>query len=476
MVATVTLEDELSRVSEKDYDYSASKVTANQFDLLRSFALTSLIVMLLIGGLSGFVFSQYIADSLIRRDAEVSGAFLHSLTEVEGGPDIFRPGLRNTEPGLQPSYDLPELTEHIATMPAVVRTNIYSSDRTILWSTQPGLVGKRFSENHELEKALQGDIVFELKNIQEENKAEYADFAIETPYLVENYLPIKDQYGSVVAVVEIYKASKSLFAEIESARNLVWVSVVSATLFLYVSLFWIIYRANGVIRSQQSLLVETETMVAVGEMASAVAHSIRNPLAVIRSSAEFATETSNDPLVKEASEDIITQTDRVELWLRELLIYSRPQGATQFNIADLAEIVSLCLKGHEKVIKSNNIELQAEIDDQVPIVRGDPALLGQMFNSLLDNALDAMPRGGQLTVRVLEPDGVAGVQVQIIDSGVGIPEDRLETMFESSLTTKKYGLGFGMLLVKRAIDRHGGKISLSSRVDAGTAVTCVFPL
>jgi len=476
-MVTITLPRKSNPDSDESPDHIVTALVENRFDLLRSFAFTSLIVMLIIGGIAGTLFSSYMSDSLLKRDAEVSQAFLSSLTEVEGGPEMFRTDQVISNFSLRDSvYDLPELVDHISKMPGVVRTNIYSTGGKILWSTQTELIGKQYSVNHELEKSLQGEIVFELKDIKEEQKAEYADFGNDVTRLVENYLPIWDtEHGSVAAVVEIYKAPKSLFDAMESARYLVWMSVAGATLFLYLSLFWIIYRANLVIRSQQLRLVESETMVAIGEMASAVAHSIRNPLAAIRSGAELTAEMSDDKVINETAGDIITQTDRVELWIRELLIFSRPEGTTQFSSASLDKILITCLKGHAHVIKSNQVQLDCKIEQNVPNVKGDSGLLGQMFNSILDNAFEAMPSGGTLTVEINVEDREKIVQVSISDTGSGIPKERLETLFESSLTTKQYGLGIGMLLVKRIVDRHGGSISLNSEVGCGTTVCLRFP-
>jgi len=477
-VITITVPRVFNTASKKGSDHLVSSLLDNRFDLLRSYALTSLVVMLIIGGLAGALFSSYLSDSLLRRDAEVSQAFLMSLTEVEGGTDMFRlnqPGGHLN--GRDQPYDLPELVDHIATMSGVIRANLYSKDGKVLWSTRIDLIGKRFPENHELEKALQGKMVFELKDVKEEQKAEYEDFGNEVSRLVENYLPIWDMKdNTVAAVVEIYKAPKSLFDAMESARNLVWISVASATLFLYATLFWIVYRANLVIRSQQLRLVETETMVAVGEMASAVAHSIRNPLAAIRSGAELTTEISDDIVVCETAGDIITQIDRVELWVRELLIFSRPEGTAEFSSAYLDKILKQCLQGHEHLIKVNNVQLVCRMNETVPAVIGDSGLLGQMFNSILDNALDAMPGGGTLTVEVSSADRDKMVQVSIADTGHGIPQDRLETLFQSSSTTKQYGHGIGMLLVKRIVERHRASISLSSEVGSGTTAYLNFPV
>jgi signal transduction histidine kinase len=477
ILVAITIPGHSKTVSAKDASQGVAKLPAKHFDLLRSFALTSLLVMAIIGGLSAVLVSNYLAHSLLQRDAEVSQAFLQSLTEVEGGPEMFRPFQEtgNASSPEQP-YDLPELVDHIATMPGVVRANLYSNLGEILWSTQADLIGKRFAVNHELEEALQGATVFELKDIKEEQKAEYAEFGNEISRLVENYLPIWDVgTHSVVAVVEIYKAPKTLFEAIESAQMLVWISVLGATVFLYATLFWIVYRANNLIRSQQLRLVESETMAAVGEMASAVAHSVRNPLAAIRSSAELTTETSEDATVRESADDIITETDRVEQWVRELLIFSRPEGNTQFRTAHLDRILSRCIDGYERVTRRNQVKLVYESDKDIPAIEGDAALLGQMFNSVLGNALEAMPEGGTLGVETRYLDQQL-IQISISDTGHGISEDRLASLFETASTTKRYGLGIGMLLAKRIANRHGGSISISSRVGHGTTVRFRFPV
>ena len=316
----------------------------------------------------------------------------------------------------------------------------------------------------------------ELKDIQEAQKAEYAAFPADVTQLVENYLPIKDmETGAVAAVVEIYKAPKILFDTIDSAVMLIWVCVVGATLFLYASLFWIVYRANLVIRSQQLQLVESETMVAIGEMASAVAHSIRNPLAAIRSSAELTTETSSDPAVRETADDIINEIDRVEQWIRELLIFSRPEGSTQFKSASIDQIMKQCLDGYSRLMKRNGIRLTCDLGQAIPPIKGDPGLLGQMFNSVLANSIEAMPDGGTLGVTISATQKPAVIRITISDTGHGIPAERLEGMFETFLSTKRYGLGIGMLLSSRIAKRHGGTITVQSEIGEGTTTIYELP-
>ena len=475
-MVSITLPHLLNATSAKRSDRPLIDRVDTKFDLLRSYATTSLLVMLAIGGLSGALFSNYLADSLLSRDSEVTQAFLQSLTEVEGGAELFQQSVPGDSSRQHDSaYDLPELVDHIATMPGVVRANLFSVDGTILWSTQAELIGKKFPANHDLEKALQGKTFFELKDIKGEQKAEYAEFGSEISRLVENYLPIWDTKNDrVAAVVEIYKAPKNLFDAMESARRLVWISVAAATVFLYATLFWIVFRANRMIHSQQRLLIESETMVVVGEMASAIAHSIRNPLAAIRSSAELTTESSKDPMVREMAEDIITEADRVEQWIRELLNFSRPSGTTQFNFACLDQILESCLKGYQRVMRRNKVKVFFNASPDIPSIKGDDGLLRQMFNSLLANALEAMPNGGTLSADIRSSDQKNEIQISITDTGHGIPPERLETLFETCLTTKRYGLGIGMLQVKRIVERHNGAISLTSRVGKGTSALIRF--
>ena len=474
----ITLPQFIGNRAESGSGKAGAAYENRPFNLLRSYALASLVVMCIIGVIAGVIFGNYLAENLLRRDAEVSQAFLQSMAEVEGGAQLFR----DTEAGRklllhEEAYGLPELVDHIATMPAVVRANLYSDTGQVIWSTQVNLIGKRFTANHELEDALDGKTVFELKDIKEEQKAEYAEFGSDISRLVENYLPIFDESdGSVAAVVEIYKAPKALFEEIESALWLVWASVAGATLFLYASLFWLVYRASRVIQSQQQRLVESETMVAVGEMASAIAHSIRNPIAAIRSSAELTGDSSRDPLVHEAADDIINETDRVEQWVRELLIYSRPDGNTQFQKAHLDRILRQSLEGYMRLIKRNNILLDCDLDEEIPAIRGDAGLLAQMFNSILANAIEAMPDGGALQVAMHYPPKSAVIRISIADTGHGIPGERLDGLFEAGLTTKRYGLGIGMLLANRIAKRHGGGILLHSEVGKGTMVIFEIPV
>jgi signal transduction histidine kinase len=145
---------------------------------------------------------------------------------------------------------------HIAKIPDVVRANVYTPNRSIVWSTDKALIGKRFEFNPELQRALAGQLMFELVSWGERHhKEEYDFFADDVTDFVEIYMPIWNvTRTAIVGVAEVYKVPRALFRAMEKGKQLVWISVVAGGLFLYLTLFWIVRRASNVIRGQQEQL------------------------------------------------------------------------------------------------------------------------------------------------------------------------------------------------------------------------------
>lgn len=440
-------------------------VTGRRFDLLRFFGLLSLLVFFVSGTLSAILISNFLVRNLLERDAVDTQHFLQSVFQAKGSLHAIV-----TRPSDEHGDLAPEL-DYIVALPDIMRANLYGMDGRVLWSTSTDLIGRVFYPNDELDQALRGALIFEIQTLA---KAEHIGLDAHNQ-AVENYLPIWDvERRQVLGVIEIYKSPQNLFETITRTRRLVWLGAVIMGLSLYFSLFWIVYRANRLIHHQHEKLIEAETMAAIGEMASAVAHSIRNPVAAIRSSAELALETTAEVTTREMSEDVISEADRLEQWVRELLIFSRPTPGELQSVA-LDEVLNGCLIGYTRRLERQHIHLQKDMTAAPPVIKGDAGLLAQMFNSIISNALEAMPSGGTLTVRCgLDEPGM--LRVIISDTGYGIPPERLKQIFEIRSTSKRGGLGIGLQLVKRIVERHGGTISLTSRPGAGTSVQLQFPV
>ena len=131
------------------------------------------------------------------------------------------------------------------------------------------------------------------------------------------------------------------------------------------------------------------------------------------------------------------------------------------------------LESLSRRLERNRVELVLDLQPVAPM-RGDAPLLGQMLDSLLSNALEAMPGGGTLTVRTATADAGRKVELVVSDTGIGIPREIAAQVFSPLVTSKRSGLGLGLALVKRIVERHDGDIDLSSEAGRGTTARLRF--
>ncbi|MNF76308.1 Sensor protein ZraS [compost metagenome] len=230
------------------------------------------------------------------------------------------------------------------------------------------------------------------------------------------------------------------------------------------------YRANRHLQQQQKRLINNETFVALGEMSSAVAHSLRNPLASIRSSAELAQEVEEGPAQKNIG-DIISQVDRMSHWVRQLLQSLRPLN-DEAQAVELERVLQDSLQAFSLQLRRQGVEVQVDPLANVQVL-SQAVLLGQIFNSLIANALEAMSDGGTLRVEQVRQSRKT-LTLRLCDSGKGMTDEQLRMAFRPFYTTKQGGLGVGLVLVKRIMERFGGTVRLSSREGEGTRVQLSF--
>jgi signal transduction histidine kinase len=442
------------------------------FNLTRWFSLLSLVSIAAISGISAVLLSNFLTNRMLNRDAVLTMEFVQGVVLAEGAASYFvDPKFRGG------GKDLEEAFYHFAHMPDVLRANVYSRDRVIIWSSDRSLSERRFSQNPELDEALAGELVVHSGPVRKEEHVTGQELLEGTTAgsFIETYIPIRDaQTGAVVGVVEIYRTPHTLFETIRTGQTLIWRSAIAGGLFLYVVLFWIVRRADNIIRQQQERLLKAETFAVVGEMASAVAHGIRNPLSSIRSSAEFALEGDAGSF-REPAQEIIAEVDRLERWVRSLLSYSRPLSGRLEKI-EINPILRESLGNFARDMERRNIAGALDLQEPLPTVEGDAMLLGQVLNSLLANALEAMLENGKITLSSGVTVGRKHVLISITDTGPGIEPAELGQIFKPFYTTKPKGLGLGLPLAKRIIERFGGTIAIDSKPGAGTRVYLRFPV
>lgn len=231
-------------------------------------------------------------------------------------------------------------------------------------------------------------------------------------------------------------------------------------------------RAEELARTQEEL-VKSNQLAAIGQMSAIVAHEIRNPLATIGGFAGILQRSADDPeRVRRNARIIREEVERLERILAELLEFSRPRQLTLEPVmaADLLQkLVDYCRNDPQAA----RVEVQVEVDPDLPPLMVDEALMRQALTNLIRNAVEAMPTGGRLTLRARASDG--GVAIDVEDTGVGIPPDRIATIFDPFVTTKPTGTGLGLALSQAVVQQHGARLSVRSKVGEGSTFTIEFP-
>lgn len=439
------------------------------FNLLRWFAWLSPIAIGLIALVNAWLISSFLNNHLFQREAAVSRDFVQNILISDDSLEyLARPADENLKSRFSNSI------EHLTNMRDILRANVFGADRTVIWSSNAKLVGERFLDNDELDEALSGKLVVHAGQINSgHEKNEHIGLDPSVRFFVESYIPItRPGDGQIIGVVELYKAPLALTEAIQEGRLQVAVAAGIGALALYVCLFWLIRRADRTIKEQRTQLLEAETLAVVGELTSAVAHNIRNPLSSIRSSAELVLAFPQEDGSEHAAE-IIREVDRISLRINELLRFSG-KTSQQAESVDLVGLLLACVREHQPAFAGRAQNLRFECSLPTANIVADQALLQQVFHSLLSNAEEAMAAGGECLVR-LNPLDERKVRVDIVDAGCGIPSEAAEQVFRPFFTTKPKGLGLGLPLARRIVERFGGSLNLDSQPGVGTMVSIVFP-
>ena len=437
--------------------------------LRRRFALICLGAIVVIALGLGWLMSQMLTQRMLQREGEVSMDFIQNLLRTDDSGQF----LTSTLDEELKSRFLSSMA-HIASMREPVRANAYAADGTVVWSTDASLIGKRYPVNDELDEALQGHLVVHSGRMDDETAAkdEHVGLAALAPFYVESYIPVLGPDGrAVVGVMELYKVPVQLNAAIRAALIQLWAACALSALTLFVALYWIVARADRVMRAQHARLAETQTLATAIELAGAVAHNLRNPLASIRVSAEML-QAQGDAVTAEHCTDITGAVDRADRWITELVRVSQaPQ--LQSERVQPVPVIQDCLEELAPEMSRRAIRWSTP-DTAVPDIQAHAAMLRQIMVSIVANAIDAMPHGGELRLEWLV-QGPA-LKVRVIDSGLGIHEDVRQALFRPFFSTKSGGLGIGLALVKRMLEQWGGQISLRPAPERGTCVEMTFPL
>jgi two-component system NtrC family sensor kinase len=230
-------------------------------------------------------------------------------------------------------------------------------------------------------------------------------------------------------------------------------------------------------------VARTEKLAAVGRLAAGVVHEINNPLATIAACAEALETRVNEGAFGDSKESadlreylalIRGEAFRCKQITNGLLDFSRNRAGEPAPVS-LTEVVKAAARLLRHQRRAGNVEFEVETADELAAVAGDAGQLQQAVIILAENAIDAMPQGGTLTLRTYNEGG--GVCLQVSDTGVGIAQANLAKIFDPFFTTKEVGrgTGLGLAVCYGIVTEHGGRIAVDSTVGRGTTFTVTLP-
>jgi signal transduction histidine kinase len=239
-------------------------------------------------------------------------------------------------------------------------------------------------------------------------------------------------------------------------------------------------ETNRQLKQAQAEARRSERLAALGQLSAGLAHEIRNPLGVIKGSAEMLTQKlqGSDELARELAGYISTEVNRLSALVTQFLNFARPLHA-DLQPADLTALVDRVLKNVSEHWKGKPVQIERAYASGLPLVPLDESLCEQAFINLMQNAHEAMEKnGGTLRVEVARAiqNDTEGVLVRLTDNGPGVPDAIREEIFNPFVTTKKTGVGLGLSIVSQIVDGHHGTIRVEKGPQGGASFIVFFPL
>lgn len=235
--------------------------------------------------------------------------------------------------------------------------------------------------------------------------------------------------------------------------------------------FFLIARDVSEHKKNEEYIIKSEKLSIIGELASAVAHEIRNPLTSLKGFIQLLQKKDTE---NKLYYDIMSsEIDRINSIASEFLILSKPQ-ATQFKKINIDVLLHNVITLVQTIAIMKNVKISIDIENRIPELMCEENQMKQVFINILKNAVEAVPEGGQINVSAqLLNSGQIFVSVE--DNGAGIPKRLLPKLGEPFYTTKEKGTGLGLMISNRIIQQHRGWIKIESEEGKGTNVEITLP-
>ncbi len=457
------------------------------FALVKYFAFTSLSVILLASLILTWTLSDNAKKTLLDRSDSYSRMFAENLNRQVFLqfvlPTVVRYGgitLSNEKQFTR----LDSIVKNITKGMKIKSVTIFDSkENTISYSTEEVLVGKKDVGGLEYQKALKGESNSSLissgslLNLLPGTPPVYCTLKTYVPFRQERGL--SDDPGQIMGVIEVVKdLSEDLKAIIYLQFRIMLLSMTIMGI-LFGVLSGIVIHANRIMearaeerRELEKQLHEAQRLASLGKMVAAVSHEIKNPLGIVRSTAEMLEKRIKKvaPGNEQLAGIIIEETTRLDGIVREFLDFARPREPNMV-FASLNSVVERLVRFMRTELTKNKIKLVTDLSPVLPDISMDIEQMYQVLLNIVFNAMHAMPGGGTLTIRTYPLTHDKSMAMEITDTGMGMSEEKMEQIFNPFYTDKNRGTGLGLAITKNIIEKHGGNIMARSSEGNGATFT-----
>ena len=457
------------------------------FRLVKYFAFTGLIVIFLVTIILSVLNTHWVKSMQRKKSEDYAQVMIENLNHQVFLQFIIPVVMKDGKIQLSKR-------EHFERMDNVVRSamhsfkietvNIYSMDNRISYSFDQHMIGRQNYGGTGYLQARMGKWSSRLAQ-----RGNFLQILLGFPKEVRliTFAPLRQETkvgkisGRVLGVVEIVQDLSEDYKIIFGIQILVLITCTVLMGALFVVLVYVVKRGEGIIqrRAMERLrlkerLAHAERLSSLGEMAAGISHEIRNPLGIIRSSAELLKKKAAkiDP-DNNIPDIIVEEASRLNTIITDFINYAKPRSPNM-AACRVEEVIDKNITFLETQIKDQGYVIKKNYQNALPEIMADGTMLYQSFLNILINAMQSMPEGGRILVEVSSSDHQ--VTVHFDDEGQGIPKENLEKIWDPFFTTKEMGTGLGLGIVKNIVESHGGSIQIVNRPVRGTRVTIELPV
>jgi signal transduction histidine kinase len=462
------------------------------FRLVKFFSYSGLAVFMVFTLALSWFISNYARKVLLARSEAyslvVSENISHQVFQQFVLPTLLRYGkiaLRNP----QQYKRLDTIVRNATHGMRIQSVTIFDSKANIIsYSTEASRIGREGEGGIEYQKALEGE-----SNSVEESSGTLVNLfpgAKSITSQLRTFIPFRqsdpfsqnpDMVMGVIEVIQDLSEDHEAIIKLQATIILASILIMSA---LFAVLRFIVARAERIIEARaeerrrlEQKLNQSERLAALGKMVASVSHEIKNPLGIVRSTADILGKRlkSVAPGNEHLANIIVEEAGRLDGIVREFLDFARPQEP-RFSLSVVNDVLEKVLGFMEQELEKSGVTLVKKLDKTLDPINIDQDQIYRACLNILMNSLHAMPEGGTLTVESRKQKPPAqGVEIVITDSGLGMSEEKQQHIFSPFYTDKNRGTGLGLAIVKNIIDVHNGEIQVRSREGEGTAFSVTLP-